>query len=161
MPRKRPSHVCALVLGLSLSIHLSAIPTQTAPRAAALPHLDSLSPTMGPIGTQVTVYGTGFTSEDNLVLFDGFGAIPHVASSDGTTITFMVPGYLEPYCRYVTPPCQAPQMQIVQKRYQITVQNAEGISGALSFTVAGALYIPIVVSASAIALRPVMFRAAH
>ena len=90
MRRKRRNNVCALVLGLILSINLSALPTQTAPRAAVLPQLDSLTPTMGPVGTQVTAHGTGFTAEDNLVLFDGFGAIPHVASSNGTTITFTV-----------------------------------------------------------------------
>ena len=161
MRRKRRNNVWALVLGLILFINLSAMPTQTAPRAAALPRLDSLSPTIGPIGTQVTMHGTGFTPEDNLVLFDSFGAIPHLASTDGTTLTFTVPGYLDPYCRYTTPPCQAPQMRVVQKRYQITVRNAEGISGTLSFTVTGALYAPLVMSASVSALRPVMFRAAH
>ena len=147
MRRKRRNNVCALVLGLILSINLSAMPTQTAPRAAAPPHLDSLTPTMGPIGTQVTVHGTGFTAEDNLVLFDGFGAIPHVASSNGTTITFTVPESLDPYCRFINPPCGHPSVHVARKRYQITVQNSQGITGTLSFTVTGALYMPLVISA--------------
>jgi hypothetical protein len=103
----------------------------------------------GPIGTRVIVQGNGFTFQDNLVLFDDFGAIPQLASSDGTTISFTVPEYLEPYCRYVAPPCEHPQVLIAPKRYQITVRNAEGISGSLSFTVTGGLYIPLVVRAGA------------
>jgi IPT/TIG domain-containing protein len=147
MRRKRGNDVCALLLGMILSINLLATPTQTAPRAAVLPHLDSLSPTMGPIGTQVTAHGTGFTAEDNLVLFDGFGAIPHVASNDGTTISFTVPEYLDPYCRFIDPPCGHPSVHVERKRYQITVQNTQGITGTLSFTVTGALYMPLVISA--------------
>jgi hypothetical protein len=100
---------------------------------------------MGPIGTQVTVYGSGFTPEDNLVLFDGFGVIPHLASKDGTTITFTVPDYLDPYCLYIAPRCGHPQVMVVQKRYEITVQNTQGVSGTLSFTVTGALYMPLVI----------------
>ena len=142
MRRERHNNLCALVLGLILSVNLPPIPSQTAP-----PHLDWLSPTAGPIGTRVTAHGTGFTSENNLVLFDGFGAIPHIASSDGTTISFTVPEYLDPYCRYIAPPCQHPQVLVVPKPYRITVQNTQGISGTLSFTVTRALYVPLVVSA--------------
>jgi peptidoglycan hydrolase-like protein with peptidoglycan-binding domain len=51
------------------------------------PTISYISPSSGNVGTQVTIYGSRFTS-DNTVNF-GIGIIPHVASQNGTSITFV------------------------------------------------------------------------
>jgi elongation factor G len=47
------------------------------------PSITSINPTQGQVGTQVTIYGSGFTQNNNTVHF-GFGAIPNVSSYNGT-----------------------------------------------------------------------------
>jgi hypothetical protein len=148
MPCKPLNNLRGLVLGLLLSVSLSAIPIRAAPGPTALPQIDSLSPSTGPIGTQVIVHGAGFSSAQNIVLFDDSGAIAFLVSNDGTTITFTVPAHLTPYCFYSTPPCGVPQMNVELKQYRITVANDGGVSNSLTFTVTKGLYLPLVISAA-------------
>ena len=56
--------------------------------------ITAVSPTSGPIGTLVTVRGTGFAAQNNAVKF-GRGYIRGLSSSDGTTIRFSVPEGLD------------------------------------------------------------------
>src|SRR3989338_10665024 len=63
-----------------------------------IPTISSLQPTSGPIGTTVTITGSGFTSTGNTVNF-GNGVIQkNVSSFDGKTVTFTIPSYISPYC---------------------------------------------------------------
>lgn len=99
--------------------------------------ISSMTPKSGPVGTTVTLYGSGFTA-DNTVMF-GNGAIVHVPSSDsGTRITFNVPEYLNPPCYYANPPCMlsfAPSQQVTSGNYSVYVQNSIGTSNTLTFKV--------------------------
>ena len=95
--------------------------------------ITSLSPTSGPVGSTVTIYGTGFSSWGNTVRF-GNGAITNV-SSTGSSITFTVPAYLSPYCvNGVVCPMYA---QVVTPGvYPVSVINASGnTSNVNTFTV--------------------------
>ncbi|MBM3261097.1 hypothetical protein FJY93_01625 [Candidatus Kaiserbacteria bacterium] len=97
------------------------------------PTISYLSPAFGPVGTMVTIYGNGFSQWGNTVRF-GNGAITNVSSS-GSTITFVVPSYLSPYC----PQGYACAMyaQVVSPGvYPVSVINGNGqTSNSTTFTV--------------------------
>ena len=94
-------------------------------------YIQSLSPSAGTIGSTVTIYGSGFTS-DNTVTF-GSGALVHVVSYNGTSLTFTVPGALNPLCYYSG--CMLPSQQTTPGTYNVSVQNSNGTSNAQTFTV--------------------------
>jgi|GEM_PF-1183960 len=89
------------------------------------PTLSSLSPSVGVTGTQITITGTGFTSTGNKV---NFGQLVNVNgpynSSDGKTITFVVPGFSSINGNVIQP-----------GNYAVSVTNANGASNALNFAV--------------------------
>jgi hypothetical protein len=78
-------------------------------------NLTSLSQNTGTVGTQVTIYGTGFDSVNNTVNF-GSVALTNVPSN-GTSISFIVPAYT------------------TSGSVNITVTDSLGTSNALVFTV--------------------------
>ena len=110
----------------------------------------SINPTSGPVGTTVDITGFGFTS-DNIIHFGG-GDIAHVASSGGIaiacttdpnchpgirqTLEFTVPSSVGPYC---APGMACPMyMQLVTPgTYTVYVENANGTSNKITFTVTG------------------------
>ncbi len=94
-------------------------------------YIQSLSPNAGAVGTQVTIYGSGFNT-DNTIIF-GSGAIVHVASYNGTTLTFTVPSVLNPLCYYSG--CMQPSQQTLPGTYSVSVQNINGATNSISFTV--------------------------
>ncbi|MDO8569539.1 MAG: IPT/TIG domain-containing protein [bacterium] len=98
------------------------------------PSITVLSPISGPVGTAITITGTGFTSTGNTVNF-GTGAIPDLTSSDGKTITFALPSYLNPACYYSTPRCLMPAFSVSAGTYQVSVQNANGQSNQMPFSI--------------------------
>ena len=77
------------------------------------PYIQSLSPTSGPAGTVVTVYGSGFTFS-NTLLFNG--SVLPVNSINGTTLSFTVPN-------------------LSAGTYSLYVQNSNGTSNQLSFSI--------------------------
>jgi hypothetical protein len=112
----------------------------------------SITPASGPVGTEVIIDGFGFTS-DNTVHF-GSGAIVSVPVSSSVAIscttdpnckggihqrlTFTVPQSVGPYC----PPgkmiaCPMYMQLITPGTYKVYVENANGTSAAVSFTVTG------------------------
>jgi peptidoglycan hydrolase-like protein with peptidoglycan-binding domain len=111
--------------------------------------VSSISPTTGPVGTSVTVNGSGFTS-DNTVLMQGgvqcsrlngctftsdAGAIVHVPSTNnGTSLTFTIPSRLNPICRYSIPPCEAESWVVTPGSYNIFIKNANGTSSDLNIS---------------------------
>jgi hypothetical protein len=98
------------------------------------PAITSISPVQGSIGTQVMIYGSGFSAADNTVHF-GFGAIPNLSSTDGTHITFTVPEYLNPSCYYSNPRCLIATQQTSPGNYAVSVSNVSGQSSTINFTV--------------------------
>ncbi len=115
----------------------------------------SINPTSGPVGTTVSITGTGFTA-DNIVHFGG-GAIGNVAVSSSTvapcpsaincnanateTLTITIPSSIGPYCAPGTA-CPMYEMLVTPNTYMISVQNENGTSNAVSFTVTGGNPLP-------------------
>lgn len=96
--------------------------------------LNSISPTSGRVGTQVSLAGSGFTS-DNTVRF-GVGGTQHVFAQNGNTIYYTIPSYVSP-CDVNAPGtyCAAYAQQVTPGAYQIFVTNGNGASNQLTFTV--------------------------
>ena len=92
----------------------------TPPPSQAL-YIQSLSPSITTVGSSVTIYGGGFTQDNTITL--GTGAIVHVASYDGTTLTFTVPSTLSPACYFSTPPSLIASRQTTPGVYDLTVTN--------------------------------------
>jgi IPT/TIG domain/PKD domain len=111
-------------------------PTPPTPVATSTPALTSLSPTSGPVGTQVTLTGSGFNS-NSIVRFGG-GAVSNPNVSDnGTSLTFTIPSSVGPYC---APRMMCPMyvMLVRPGAYNISVQNGDDTnltSNVLTFTV--------------------------
>jgi len=82
--------------------------------------LTSLSANTGPIGSSVTIYGTGFDAANNTVVF---GAQPLASiASNGTSLTFTVPPYT------------------ASGVVNVKVVNSRGTSNTLTFTVTSYYY---------------------
>ncbi len=89
------------------------------------PYITYLSPASGAVGSMVTVYGSGFSPTGNTVHF-GSGVITGVGSSDGRTLSFIVPSQLSGYSsQFVT-----------VGTYNVSVSSMNGqTSNAVSFNV--------------------------
>ena len=103
------------------------------PSPSSTVQVQSASQTSGAIGTQVTLYGSGFTG-DNTVTF-GYGVVVHIPSYNGTSLTFTVPTSLEPLCRFSSPACMIVTRQTTPGTYPVSVQNTNGTSNSINFTV--------------------------
>jgi hypothetical protein len=104
--------------------------------SAQAPVLSSVNPTQGPVGTQVTLTGSGFTATGNRVHF-GIGGSKDVAAENGTTIRYTIPGGISP-CDFIEPSaprCLAPVMRVDVGSYEISVSNANGRTSVLTFMV--------------------------
>lgn len=94
------------------------------------PFLSSLTPTSGPVGSSVTVRGSGFSTQGNSVRF-GQILMTGLNSSDGQTLVFIVPQQGTTYgYQYVAP-----------GSYDVSVITADGrSSNSIAFTVTGYSY---------------------
>jgi hypothetical protein len=97
------------------------------------PVLTSVQPLTGPVGTRVTIVGTGFSDSGNTINF-GASAYPNVPSVNGT-IMFVIPMAINPPCRNVTPPCEIATALITPGNYMLSVTTAQGTSNAVTFAV--------------------------
>ncbi|MFA6050318.1 MAG: IPT/TIG domain-containing protein [Candidatus Paceibacterota bacterium] len=97
--------------------------------------ISSLSPSSGPVGTTVTIYGSGFFG-DNKIFFDG-SSITAQNSPNGTSLTFTVPSYVSPYCPQGAY-CALYAKQILPGTYNVQVKNNNGESNIVTFTVTSA-----------------------
>ncbi len=128
--------------------------------ATSTPVLGKISPSSGPVGTVVTLMGTGFTSstmkvidnknapsysvqepELNSISFGNDLVVPWAATStDGNTLTFTVPQGFSDLARFCEPDysyCATGALThaTASGTYQIAVENANGTSNALPFTI--------------------------
>ncbi|MEK7106977.1 MAG: IPT/TIG domain-containing protein [Patescibacteria group bacterium] len=88
-------------------------------------NINSLAPVSGGVGTSVTIFGSGFSQRGNSVRF-GPGVITNLTSSDGTSLSFIVPSQLIGY--------GSQSMEL--GTYYVSVTNERGsTSNALPFTV--------------------------
>src|SRR5690349_21033040 len=68
---------------------------------SAVPTIRALQPSAGPVGTRVTISGTGFRDTGNTINF-GPSAYPNVARQNDGTILFTIPEATNPPCRNST-----------------------------------------------------------
>jgi len=95
--------------------------------------ISSVYPSSGPVGTHVTVAGSGFSATGNLVHFGQSVSLGHT-TDNSTTIAYTVPA--------TAGPCEAPKMcpaaalPVMPGTYPIFVTNAGGqTSNTLLFKV--------------------------
>lgn len=97
------------------------------------PLISSVTPSAAASGTTVTITGTGFTSTGNIVHFS-IGGISNITSTNGTSLSFIVPSSIGPYCK----PDQACALYLQLLNagtYSVYVENANGVSNTVSFTI--------------------------
>ncbi|MDR3642771.1 MAG: hypothetical protein P4L74_04060 [Candidatus Doudnabacteria bacterium] len=112
------------------------------------PFINSLSPPSGPVGTTVTMSGSGFAPGTQYIVHFGQGIVSTAgsASSDGSTLTFIVPASYLPSCAISTGelgPCNAPSIAVAAGVYSVYVSNGSSISNSLNFTVSGSTGIRV------------------
>jgi hypothetical protein len=99
--------------------------------------LDSVSPSSGPVGSTVTLAGSGFLP-DNKVLFDGSVAASDAkpaSSANGTeTLVITVPSSMGADCK-AGQACPMYAILVTPKTYSVTVENENGDSNAVEFAV--------------------------
>ena len=111
-------------------------------------HINDLSPSSGPVGTEVEITGSGFNWTNNIVYF-GDEMIPSSSlrriedTTDGSSfdvaLEFTVPSSIGPACNSV-PRCLAPSRAVTPGVYPVYVSNTNGVSNTVNFTVtAGSL----------------------
>lgn len=103
------------------------------------PHLLSLSPSIGSIGTFITITGTGFTQENNDVHFGNGGTRGASSTNNGTTLTFTIPASIGGcYWEFgSSSACTEPITAVASgESYPLVVANANGRSSALVFSIA-------------------------
>ena len=112
-------------------------PTSSAAQISAV-QIFSLTPTAGPVNTNVVILGQGFTVSGNTVVFSSNtppspDIVPNL-SSDGSTLKFVVPSQWTPECVYTTR-CPIPFIPRMPGDYTVTVTNVNGTSNPLIFRI--------------------------
>jgi hypothetical protein len=132
------SSVAAALISASL-LAAAAAQSQTAGLAQiATVSIYSLVPSSGPIGTAVTITGSGFSPTGNAIRFGIGGTIDVPSHQNGTVVDFTIPEYIGPcsLIAYKLIRCMAPAMVVRPGIYQISVVNAQQqSSNEVSFTV--------------------------
>jgi hypothetical protein len=112
------------------------------------PTINYLNPSSGPIGTLVTITGSGFAATGNTIVFQNAAMDAiweeqfQAASPDNKTLTFTVPSYIEMSCRFpgpgvspTMPPCAVPALATPDGPYLVYVLVGTSESNIASFTV--------------------------
>jgi len=109
------------------------------PTPGVAPVISSLSVNWGPVGTSVTITGSGFDSQ-NYVLMNGNMTGSSLNAGDGNTLTFTIPTTLSAKCNLfgTTGACAMFAQLVTPNMYEVSVINQSGTSNALLFTVTSA-----------------------
>jgi IPT/TIG domain len=108
--------------------------SSSAAPSAIQPTVVSIQPLSGPVGSLVTIRGSGFADQNNTVKF-GNGYIRGVRSTDGTTMQFTVPEGLDLCPPTSTGPCQGAFPAVTVGNYEVTVIADGTKSASFTFTV--------------------------
>lgn len=110
--------------------------TVTIDGASKIPVITSLSLRAGPVGTRVTIKGTGFAAVGNRINF-GTGVLMDIPSPDGMILVFTVPEDQVPLCAVTTPRCllPAPYNPVKLATYTVSVTTDNITSAWFSFAV--------------------------
>lgn len=143
-----PPKQLLLTLAASLSLVAflpSAAMAQSYPSSVP-PAITAIAPDHGPIGTSITLTGSGFTSTGNTINLStvndptpASGVVVRVPAASSTTFTFAFPATLAPACSFATPSCMLiPVRQAAPGPYDISVTNANGTSNTIRFSLTAA-----------------------
>jgi hypothetical protein len=106
------------------------------------PVIETISPVTAGQGTEITLVGSGFSSESNDVAFhstqeDGqqIGYLNGLASSDGATLVFGLPDGLSA-CTTADDICPLILLQLSAGEHEVFVVNEDGESNHVALTVA-------------------------
>ena len=136
----RTQSVSSLLLtlaALGCTFAASCAAAGLAPSAgAAPPSVDRLTPLSGAVGATVTIQGSGFAAENNIVKF-GPGYIRNLPSSDGTTVRFTVPDGLDMCSPNPGGPCPGAYPRVSPGDYPVAVMSQGETSNNVTFTVTG------------------------
>lgn len=104
------------------------------PAAAAAPTMTKITPASGPVGTQVTITGSGFAARGNTVKF-GTGYVKNLDSADGTTLRFTIPEGLDLCEPNSLRPCPGAYPAVGPGDYAVTVMVDKETGNPITFTV--------------------------
>ena len=96
------------------------ITSPTTQTSTSVPMITNFSQSSAQAGATITIYGQGFDSTGNIVIFNGLGVSVSAdgnVSSNRTAFTFVIPSFLH------------------KGAYDVTVKTSQGTSNKLSFTV--------------------------
>jgi hypothetical protein len=98
----------------------------------------SVSPGSGPVGTVITLHGTGFAATGNTVTLNGMvdGSTKNLTSADGKTIMFSMPSSLGPNCK-PNEACPMYLLLVTNNTYTIAVISNGNTQTIGTFTVTG------------------------
>jgi hypothetical protein len=106
----------------------------TALTGAATVSITSLTPSSGPVGTRVTITGSGFSPTGNIIHFGSGGSVDVPSTNNGTIIVYTIPAAAGPHD--MNPRIMASSQIIAPGDYQVFVVNAQiKQSNAVSFRV--------------------------
>ena len=101
---------------------------------SAAPHIHSLTPDSGSVGTIVTIKGYDFSPSYNIVKF-GLGYTRYLSSPDGFSLEFSVPSFQDE-CHPSGYPCyEKRNFPVTPGEYSVTVSNPNGTSNTVIFVV--------------------------
>jgi hypothetical protein len=100
-------------------------------------HVSSISPRSGPVGTRVTLSGSGFSGND-IVLISGAAVRETSVNSAGTALTFTVPDSVGAYCAPGMM-CAMYMRLLTPGPYDISVKDPDSgnESNSVTFTITG------------------------
>jgi len=100
----------------------------------SVPTMTKITPSSGPVGTVVTITGSGFLPRGNHLTF-GRGYIKNLDSTDGAVVRFEIPDGLDLCSPDAAGPCPGGYPQVMPGDYEITVTSDAGHTTKLTFTV--------------------------
>lgn len=121
----------ATVSGIGIPVTRAPAESTLTPKSAETPHIDSLSPPRAKVPgrgglVSVTIHGSGFSADGNVVLFAG-AEIAELSSADGATLQLVLPSSLP--SRGEVPP-----RMIGPGRYELRVRTSAGTSNPIELT---------------------------
>ncbi len=93
-----------------------------------------ITPVSGPVGTAVTVTGSGFAPRGNTVKF-GSGYIKNLESPDGAVLRFTIPDGLDLCAPGSLRPCPGAYPRVFPGDYRVAILTDNGSDTPLTFTV--------------------------
>jgi hypothetical protein len=108
------------------TITVSSSSTKLSARGTTQLFISKINPSSGPIGTEVTITGSGFTKSENSVIFGNAVTISNLSSSDSTHLIFIVPQNAGPVSCTQSIPGHCTSSPTIPESYGVQVKNTNG-----------------------------------